>query len=92
MHGISKTLDEMTLVERSSLLEAVVNALEATAEEAREEGDVAFVANSMCVASTIRGLDTGWESHDVAAAQILLEQGITMIHQFSTRGVVTTLH
>ncbi|MBY3298426.1 hypothetical protein HFO10_21275, partial [Rhizobium laguerreae] len=40
----------MALVERSSLLDTVADALEATAEEAEGEGDTRFVANSICVA------------------------------------------
>jgi len=55
MNGISKTLNEMTIVERTSLLDTVGDALEATAEEAEGAGDSLFAANSTSVANTIRG-------------------------------------
>jgi len=82
---ISKTLDEMTRVERSSLLEAVASALEATASEAEENGDARFVANSTCLANTIRGLSGDLAPREMAAAELLLEQGIMLMHQFSNR-------
>lgn len=92
MHGISKTLTEMTLVERSSLLDTVADALEATANEAEEQGDATFVANSMCVANTIRGMSGDLRSHDLQAAELLLEQGIMLVHQFSNRNEAMRLH
>jgi hypothetical protein len=92
MNGISKTLFEMTVTERSSLLDTVANALEATAEEAEDEGDARFVSNSMCVANTIRGLSVGPWPGDLAAAELLLEQGIMLVHQFSNRKFAATLH
>ena len=92
MHGISKTLTEMTQVERSSLLETVANALEATADEAGEEGDATFVANSMCVANTIRGMSGSVGCLDLEAAELLLELGIMLVHQFSNRNEGRTLH
>ena len=85
MNGISKTLNDMTLVERSSLLDTVADALEATAEEAEGEGDSRFVANSICVANTIRGLSGDMTPRDLQAAELLLEQGIMLVHQFSNR-------
>jgi hypothetical protein len=85
MNGISKTLNDMTLVERSSLLDTVADALEATAEEAEGEGDARFVANSICVANTIRGLSGDLTPRDLQAAELLLEQGIMLVHQFSNR-------
>ncbi|MDM9649100.1 hypothetical protein [Rhizobium sp. S163] len=47
---------EMKLVERSSLLETVADALETSAYEAEEQCDAAFLQNAMCIASTIRGM------------------------------------
>lgn len=85
MNVISKTLNDMTLVERSSLLDTVADALEATAEEAEGEGDTRFVANSICVANTIRGLSGDMTPRDLQAAELLLEQGIMLVHQFSNR-------
>src|SRR5690348_8775971 len=67
MNGISKTLNDMTLVERSSLLDTVADALEATAEEAEGEGDARFVANSICIANTIRGLSGELAPRDLRA-------------------------
>ncbi|MGO4569174.1 hypothetical protein AB4Z52_30015 [Rhizobium sp. 2YAF20] len=92
MHGISKTLYEMTLAERTSLLDTVADALEATAEEAEDEGDARFVSNSMCVANTIRGMNVWLGPRDLAAAELLLEQGIMLVHQFSNRKTAATLH
>lgn len=92
MHGISKTLYEMTLAERTSLLDTVADALEATAEEAEDEGDARFVSNSMCVANTIRGMSVWLGPRDLAAAELLLEQGIMLVHQFSNRRTAATLH
>jgi len=85
VNTISKTLDEMTRLERSSLLEAVASALEATASEAEESGDIRFVANSTCLANTIRGLSEDLAPREMAAAELLLEQGIMLMHQFSNR-------
>ncbi|OWV66146.1 hypothetical protein ATY75_10615 [Rhizobium sp. N122] len=85
MNGISKTLNDMTLVERSSLLDTVANALEATAEEAEDAGDARFVANSICIANTIRGLSGELAPRDLRAAELLLEQAIMLVHQFSNR-------
>ncbi|NLS07680.1 hypothetical protein HGP14_30970 [Rhizobium sp. P32RR-XVIII] len=85
MHGISKTLNEMTLVERVSLLENVADALEASADEAEGDGDARFVENSMCVVNTIRGLSADLGGRDLAAAELLLEQGIMMVLQFTNR-------
>jgi hypothetical protein len=92
MQAISKTLTEMTLVERSSLLETVADALEATADEADEEGDSRFATNSMCVANTIRGLCGNLGERDLPAAEVLLEQGIMLVHQYSSRKRPTSVH
>ncbi|MDR6671267.1 hypothetical protein [Rhizobium sp. 1399] len=85
MHVTSKPLTEMTLVERSTLLETVADALEASAEEAGGEGDVRFVENSMCVVNTIRGMSRDLGRRDLAAAELLLQQGIMMVYQFTSR-------
>jgi hypothetical protein len=92
MCGLAKTLTEMTLVERSSLLETVADALEASAGEAEEEGDSIFVKNSMCVANTIRGISGNLGAADLAAAELLLEQGIVLVHAYSSRNKSKTFH
>jgi hypothetical protein len=92
MNGISKTLTEMTLLERTNLLDTVADALEATADEAEGEGDSRFAANSMCVVKTIRGLSGELGQRDLASAELLLEQGIVMVHQFANRNNAKSLH
>ncbi|MFK0335144.1 hypothetical protein ACIQUB_28940 [Rhizobium sp. NPDC090275] len=92
MNAISKTLNEMTIVERTSLLDTVADALEATAEEAKDAGDVLFATNSTCVASTIRGLSGHLGIRDLPAAELLLEQGIMLVHQYSNRSLHETHH
>jgi uncharacterized protein YjgD (DUF1641 family) len=85
MHGISKTLNAMTLLERTKLLETVADALEASADEAKVEGDARFVENSLSVMNTIRGMCCDLGSRDLEVAELLLEQGIMMVYQFSNR-------
>ncbi len=92
MQDISKTLSEMTIKERTSLLDTVADALEAVAEEAEDEGDARFVSNSMCVANTIRGMCGDLSPRDLAAAELLMEQGIMLVHQFSMRKHLSKLH
>lgn len=92
MQAITKTLTEMTLVERSTLLETVADALEATADEADEDGDSRFAKNSMCVAGTIRGLCGNLGERDLPVAEVLLEQGIMLVHQYSNRNRPTSVH
>ncbi|MDR6671290.1 hypothetical protein [Rhizobium sp. 1399] len=85
MHGISKTLTEMNVVERSNLLDTVADALEASASEVEDDGDPRDVANLVCVARTIRGMADDMSARDLHAAELLLEQGITMIYQRENR-------
>ncbi|MDM9623032.1 hypothetical protein A6U87_07300 [Rhizobium sp. AC44/96] len=85
MQAIAKTLTKMTLVKGSSLLETVADVLDATDDEAHEEGDPRFATNSMCVANTIRGLCGNLGERDLLAAELLLEQGIMSVHQYSNR-------
>lgn len=86
MHGISKTLTEMTLSERASMMTVVAESLEAFAEEAVEDGDARFAANSISVASTIRGYASDLCQRDLKAAELLLEQGIMLMHAYRARG------
>ncbi len=88
MDGSSKTLTDMTALERSSLIDTVADALEATADAAEDEGDHRFVANSLFVANTIRGFSGNLGPEDIKAAEVLLEQGIMLVQQFSKRGAV----
>ena len=92
MNSISKTLNEMTLVERSNLLDTVADALEATAEQAEDAGDVLFATNSTCVANTIRGISGSLGIGDLSTAELLLEQGIMLVHQYSNRSSPETRH
>jgi hypothetical protein len=92
MCGISKTLSEMTLVERFRLIETIAAALEATADKAREDGDARFVSSSTRIAKTIRDMSCDLSPCDVPAAELLLEKGIMLVHHFSTRKQVATLN
>ena len=92
MHVMSRTLTEMTLVERSSLLDTVADALEASADEAKEEGDATFVNNSLCVANTIRGMSVNLNHNNLAVAELLLEQGMMLVHAYSNRSRPKTLN
>ena len=87
MQGMSKTLTEMTLSERAGMMAVVAESLEAFAEEAVEDGDARFAANSMAVASTIRGYGTDLCQSDLKVAELLLEQGIMLMHAYRARGV-----
>jgi hypothetical protein len=91
MNVMSKTLTEMTLVERSSLLDTVADALEASADEAKEQGDATFVKNSL-VANTIRGMSVNLNPNNLAVAELLLEQGIMLVHAYSNRSGPKTLN
>jgi hypothetical protein len=92
MHVMSKTLTEMTLVERSGLLDTVADALEASADEAKEEGDTTFVKNSLCVANTIRGMSVNLNLNNLAVAELLSEQGIMLVYAYSNRSGPKTLN
>lgn len=85
MHEFCKSFDDMTPKEPSTLLRTVADALEATADEAEESGDLRFAANSMCIAHTIRGLVGNFVERQNTMAELLLEQGIMLVHQFSKR-------
>ena len=79
MQGMSKTLTEMTQSERAGMMAVVAESLEAFAEEAVEDGDARFAANSMAVASTIRGYGPDLCQRDLKVAELLLEQGIMLM-------------
>jgi hypothetical protein len=92
MYDISKSLTEMTLVERCSLVETVADTLQASADETGDKGDTAFVRNSTCLANTICGMSADLGARDLAAAEILLEQGIMLMHQYANQGETRARH
>lgn len=85
MQEPGKTLDEMTLRERSNIMSMVAEALEETAGQAQEIGDMRYAANSSCLAHTIRGLVSDLSPRELRAATILLEQGISLVASFENR-------
>lgn len=85
MHGISKSLQEMNVRERTELMSAVADALEAAADEAREEGDPRSAANSISLACCLRGCSADLEARDLRAVELLLEQGILFVHLLANR-------
>lgn len=85
MVGIPMTLEDMSVRERSGMLETVAGALEAVAEEAEDQGDIRFAAQSKCVACTLRGYTDNLVAQDLKSAELLLELGITLVHLSSTR-------
>ncbi|MDK1492050.1 hypothetical protein QN219_18590 [Sinorhizobium sp. 7-81] len=92
MRDSAKTLDAMTLRERSDMMTLVANALEATAEEAHEIGDDRFAANSISLARIISGCASEVVTRDLPAAELLLQHGIALIAQFQDRAPRSTVH
>lgn len=93
MHGTSKSLQQMNARERVELMSAVADALEAAADEAQEEGDSRSAANSFSLACSLRGWSGGLEARDLRAAELLLEQGIVLVHLLANRNrEPATLH
>ncbi|MBB3425799.1 MULTISPECIES: hypothetical protein [Rhizobium] len=85
MNEIAKSLGEMNLQERADLMAAVADVLQATAEEAEEDGDTLAVTNSLFLARNLRGCSSDLGPNDLKAAELLLEQGITFIHLLNGR-------
>jgi hypothetical protein len=81
----SKTITQMSVRERQDILAAVADALETSAKEAMIEGNPSFAANSENLALTIRGSVYGLANNDLKAAEILLQQAMTLIEQFRFR-------
>jgi hypothetical protein len=75
----------MTCSERTEMLTMVAAALEAAAEEAEDLGDAKMASNSTCLAATIRGCALGLAPRNLKAAELLLEQGIVLVHGYSMR-------
>ncbi|RWX78967.1 hypothetical protein EPK99_10355 [Neorhizobium lilium] len=92
-----KTIGEMSVRERKELLAAVADTLDQSAREARASGDERFALNSRSLALIIRGSAEDLSHHELHAAELLLEQGISMIEEFRVRagtsaGSTSTLH
>ena len=85
MDGEPKTLEEMNLRERFNMLETVAGALENAADEAENLGDVRFATNSKCVAGMIRGIRSDLAERDLLPAELLLKQGVMLLHLYSMR-------
>jgi hypothetical protein len=82
MHTIPKSLGEMTLTERSSLVTDVVQALRAMADDAFENGDARLAANAVSIAYSIVGCATEHSDKHVEAASLLLEQGMQFMQAY----------
>lgn len=91
MNEITKSLGEMNLQERADLMAAVADVLQATAEEAEEDGDALAATNSLFLACNLRGCSSDLGPNDLKAAELLLEQGITFIHLLNGRKKSRTL-
>ena len=85
MYELSKTLGEMTPRELSNMMAVVVNSLEVAAEEAAGYGDAQFAVNSIAVAQTLRGCTAGSSVADLRSAELLLEQGISLMNSYRKR-------
>ncbi|WP_245437544.1 MULTISPECIES: hypothetical protein [Neorhizobium] len=85
MEEIAKTLVEMDPVERFQLLDTVTDALRQAAGQAEEQGDTCFAANSRCLAGSIVGCANDPEGENLAAAELLLRQGVMLLHLYSNR-------
>jgi hypothetical protein len=81
----AKAFEEMNIDERHLMFETVAAALEQAAQEAEDEGDLARGHNSLAVAGTLRGLSTNLDDCDVHAAELLLEQGVMLLHEYSLK-------
>ena len=93
MQENAKTLLEMTKRERSAIMTQVAQALEVVAYEAQEIGDERFAANSICLARMIQGCTGELVGSNLAAAELLLQHGISLVASFPTEAPrVTTLH
>ena len=86
MDAIAKTLNEMTVQERSDLIQFVAGALLASSEAAEEEGDLQYARNTKFVAYTLMSCSTELPGGEMEAAKTLLEQGMSLMHAFSIRG------
>ncbi|OCP05812.1 MULTISPECIES: hypothetical protein [unclassified Ensifer] len=88
----AKTLEAMTLHERSNMMALVADALEATAEKAYEIGDDKFAENSISLANIIISCADDLVVGDLPAAELLLQQGIALLSLFQGEPNRNTLH
>ncbi|WDZ79751.1 hypothetical protein PWG15_30430 (plasmid) [Ensifer adhaerens] len=88
----AKTLDKMTLHERSDMMALVADALEATAEKAYEIGDDRFAENSISLANIITSCADDLVVGNLPAAELLLQQGIALLSLFPGEPREFTLH
>ncbi|MBB3457221.1 hypothetical protein FHT86_005539 [Rhizobium sp. BK313] len=80
-----KSINEMTIDERQEILSAVVNTLEESSTEASLEGEATYAENSRHLALTIRGSSDELATDEIEAANVLLQQAMTLISQFRLR-------
>ena len=85
MDNTAKTLEEMNAVERFHLAERVSDALRDAAHQAEDQGDVRFAANSRSVAAAILGCAGDPDGDYLDAAELLLKQGVMLLHLYSDR-------
>jgi hypothetical protein len=81
MMETAKTLSEMTLRERWDFMSMVADALEWKADDAMDRGNARAAANLANLALSIRGNARELATGDLRAAEILLQQGITLVGQ-----------
>ncbi|HEV7436027.1 MAG TPA: hypothetical protein VGO22_14300 [Pseudorhizobium sp.] len=88
----AKTLAEMTVIERRELIDFVASALEGTSEEARVHGDQQSALNSYNLALAIRGSAAELATGDLRSAELLLQQGISLVAASLSRSQGPQLH
>lgn len=88
----AKTLSEMTVLERRELIDFVASALEGTAQEAEEMGDRLSASNSHNLAIAIRGNASELATRDLASAELLLQQGMSLVAATLSRAERAQLH
>ena len=81
MDNTAKTLEEMNAVERFHLAERVSDALRDAAHQAEDQG----AANSRSVAAAILGCAGDPDGDYLDAAELLLKQGVMLLHLYSDR-------
>ncbi|MDI7863979.1 hypothetical protein MRS76_18695 [Rhizobiaceae bacterium n13] len=87
-----KTIGEMTVVERKALLSTVAEALLTCAERAADDGDFRSEANSLSTASIIMGSLDELARVRLDAAEIVLQQAISLIESSRGRSDRRVLH
>lgn len=81
-----KTIGEMTVDERKALLSTVATALIDCARRAADDGDAISEANSLSTASTIIGSLDDLARVRLDAAELVLQQAISLIESYRNRG------